>query len=183
VAPGIAKKVTSISMRLCLLSVALPAFAMTAVGGDQQLAGPATSPKRVLPANPPLTKVPPINLPATNKNKYLFTLPDGASFEVLGVCESPSGGKTWWGPDGTPLSRSPKGAGFDHRHDKSDHESGSRGNLCSQCARLRPQKSTRAPSLPESEPTTSNPSRRWLGQYRSPSLPRCCGPALERTSF
>src|SRR5262249_12786401 len=31
----------------------------------------------------------------------------GLTFRNLGVCESPSAGKPWWQPDGTPLERAP----------------------------------------------------------------------------
>jgi len=35
------------------------------------------------------------------------TLPNGAIAEFLGICENPSAGKQWWGPDGSPIAYVP----------------------------------------------------------------------------
>jgi hypothetical protein len=35
--------------------------------------------------------------------QLMATLPDGATVELVGVCEHPSAGKQWWRPDGTPI--------------------------------------------------------------------------------
>jgi len=43
----------------------------------------------------------------TPKSQWRATLPNGAVFEFIGICESPSGGKSWWGPDGSPLDAVP----------------------------------------------------------------------------
>ncbi len=36
-------------------------------------------------------------------SKWKATLPSGATVEFIGICENPSAGKQWWGPDGSPL--------------------------------------------------------------------------------
>lgn len=46
---------------------------------------------------------------ASGDKKYRITLPDGATFEILGVKEA-SIGNSWWLPDGSPLAHAPKGA-------------------------------------------------------------------------
>lgn len=43
--------------------------------------------------------------PATHK--WQATLGNGVTVEFIGVCENPSGGKSWWGPDGRPLGFEP----------------------------------------------------------------------------
>jgi hypothetical protein len=40
-------------------------------------------------------------------SKWRLDLPNGASVEFIGVCENPSGGQPWWGPDGSPLGFAP----------------------------------------------------------------------------
>jgi hypothetical protein len=40
-------------------------------------------------------------------SKWQVTLSNGARVEFVGVCENPSGGKQWWGPDGSPLGYAP----------------------------------------------------------------------------
>jgi len=40
-------------------------------------------------------------------SKWRVNLPNGASIEFIGVCKNPSGGKPWWGPDGSPLGYVP----------------------------------------------------------------------------
>jgi hypothetical protein len=40
-------------------------------------------------------------------SKWNVTLPNGAQVEFIGVCENPSAGRQWWGPDGSPLESSP----------------------------------------------------------------------------
>ncbi|HBG78470.1 MAG TPA: hypothetical protein DDW84_06465 [Phycisphaerales bacterium] len=37
------------------------------------------------------------------KNDFKATLSNGVTVELIGVCEHPSKGKQWWGPDGEPL--------------------------------------------------------------------------------
>ena len=39
--------------------------------------------------------------------KWRAELPNGATVEFTGICENPSGGKSWWGPDGSPLDGAP----------------------------------------------------------------------------
>ncbi|MHC4648563.1 MAG: hypothetical protein ACYTBJ_24160 [Planctomycetota bacterium] len=38
---------------------------------------------------------------------YSTTLPNGVTVEFFGICSNPSGGKQWWGPDGSLLEHSP----------------------------------------------------------------------------
>jgi len=40
-------------------------------------------------------------------SKWKATLPNGATAEFIGICEHPSAGKQWWGPDGSPLEHAP----------------------------------------------------------------------------
>jgi hypothetical protein len=40
-------------------------------------------------------------------SRWHIDLPFGASFEFLGLCENPSAGRSWWGPDGSPLDEAP----------------------------------------------------------------------------
>jgi hypothetical protein len=37
------------------------------------------------------------------ESKWKAELPNGIKVEFIGVCENPSAGKQWWGPDGSPL--------------------------------------------------------------------------------
>jgi len=37
------------------------------------------------------------------ESKWIAELQNGARVEFIGVCENPSAGKQWWGPDGSPL--------------------------------------------------------------------------------
>jgi hypothetical protein len=39
--------------------------------------------------------------------RWMRTLSNGATIEVLGVSPHPSGPNTWWKPDGTPLAQAP----------------------------------------------------------------------------
>ncbi len=41
------------------------------------------------------------------ESKWRVTLANGATVEFIGVCESPSVGKQWWGPDGSLLGYEP----------------------------------------------------------------------------
>ena len=41
------------------------------------------------------------------RQRLAATLPSGVEVELLGVCEHPSTGKTWWRPDGSPLAEAP----------------------------------------------------------------------------
>lgn len=47
------------------------------------------------------------NLSSSQPPKWRATLPNGAAVEFMGVCDNPSGGKPWWGPDGSPLGTPP----------------------------------------------------------------------------
>jgi hypothetical protein len=40
-------------------------------------------------------------------SKWQVTLSNGVIVEFIGLCENPSGGKAWWGPDGSPLESAP----------------------------------------------------------------------------
>jgi hypothetical protein len=40
-------------------------------------------------------------------SKWKVALPNGATIEFIGICENPSAGKKWWGPDGSPLDYAP----------------------------------------------------------------------------
>ena len=40
-------------------------------------------------------------------SKWQAVLPNEATVEFIGVCENPSGGKDWWGPDGSRLDAPP----------------------------------------------------------------------------
>ncbi|MBL7154796.1 MAG: hypothetical protein ISS79_13860, partial [Phycisphaerae bacterium] len=44
---------------------------------------------------------------ATAPSKWKTTLPNGATVRFVGICENPSAGKQWWGPDGTPIEYVP----------------------------------------------------------------------------
>ncbi len=37
------------------------------------------------------------------RSNWRAELPSGATVELIGICENPSAGKQWWGPDGSPL--------------------------------------------------------------------------------
>jgi len=39
--------------------------------------------------------------------KWKATLPNGATVEFVGICENPSAGRQWWGPDGTRIDYAP----------------------------------------------------------------------------
>jgi hypothetical protein len=41
------------------------------------------------------------------QSKWKVALPNGATVEFIGLCENPSAGKKWWGPDGSPLEYAP----------------------------------------------------------------------------
>lgn len=40
-------------------------------------------------------------------SKWKAALPNGATIEFIGICENPSAGKQWWGPDGSPIGYAP----------------------------------------------------------------------------
>jgi hypothetical protein len=40
-------------------------------------------------------------------SKWKVALPNGATVGFIGICENPSAGKKWWGPDGSPLEYAP----------------------------------------------------------------------------
>jgi len=40
-------------------------------------------------------------------SKWKAKLPNGAIVQFIGICENPSAGKQWWGPDGTPIDYVP----------------------------------------------------------------------------
>ena len=40
-------------------------------------------------------------------SKWKATLANGVGVEFIGICENPSAGKQWWGPDGSPLGHVP----------------------------------------------------------------------------
>ncbi len=40
-------------------------------------------------------------------SKWKVTLENGTTVEFIGICENPSAGKQWWGPDGSPLEYTP----------------------------------------------------------------------------
>ena len=40
-------------------------------------------------------------------SKWKVTLPNGATAEFIGICEHPSAGRQWWGPDGSPIEYAP----------------------------------------------------------------------------
>ena len=40
---------------------------------------------------------------------FRVVLPDGATVDLVGLCEYPSAGHEWWRPDGSPLGRVPAG--------------------------------------------------------------------------
>jgi RNA polymerase sigma factor (sigma-70 family) len=44
---------------------------------------------------------------AEEKGRWLYTLPNGGTIEVIGVSTHPSDPDTWWGPDGSPLAQPP----------------------------------------------------------------------------
>ncbi|MHC4570176.1 MAG: hypothetical protein ACYTE3_31035 [Planctomycetota bacterium] len=43
----------------------------------------------------------------TAPSKWKATLASGATVEFIGICENPSAGKQWWGPDGSPVAHVP----------------------------------------------------------------------------
>jgi len=42
-----------------------------------------------------------------SKSKWQAVLPSGTVFQFIGICNSPSGSRQWWGPDGGPLEAAP----------------------------------------------------------------------------
>jgi len=40
-------------------------------------------------------------------SEWRVNLPNGVTIEFIGLCENPSGGRQWWGPDGSPLGFAP----------------------------------------------------------------------------
>jgi len=46
-------------------------------------------------------------LTAAAPSKWKAKLPNGAIVQFIGICENPSAGKKWWGPDGTPMDYVP----------------------------------------------------------------------------
>ncbi len=45
--------------------------------------------------------------PSTPPSPWQVNLPNGATVEFIGVCDSPCGEKPWWGPDGSALQQGP----------------------------------------------------------------------------
>jgi hypothetical protein len=46
---------------------------------------------------------------ASAEDAYRVVLADGATVQLVGLCEYPSAGHDWWRPDGSPLGRVPAG--------------------------------------------------------------------------
>ncbi len=46
-------------------------------------------------------------MPIVPASKWWTRLPNGATVELVGICENPSAGKPWWGPDGSLLGYAP----------------------------------------------------------------------------
>ncbi len=46
-------------------------------------------------------------MPIVPASKWWIRLPNGAAVELVGICENPSAGKPWWGPDGSLLGYAP----------------------------------------------------------------------------
>lgn len=61
-------------------------------------------------------KVPPIPTTQPASSPWRVTLPSGVGVELIGVAESPSDGKPWWQPDGSPLARRPYEKSFASVH-------------------------------------------------------------------
>lgn len=40
-------------------------------------------------------------------SSWRMQLPNGVTLELVGICENPSAGRPWWGPDGSPLGYAP----------------------------------------------------------------------------
>jgi RNA polymerase sigma factor (sigma-70 family) len=97
--------------KLKLVSAAL----LTAVGlaaiGAGVLAQQATDdgqPGTPRPRPRPEAEAPPKPMrPSKERSRWVYTLPNGGTIEVIGVSTHPSGPNTWWGPDGSPLDQPP----------------------------------------------------------------------------
>jgi RNA polymerase sigma factor (sigma-70 family) len=101
---GVLKMMIWHKLRL-IAAGAVVALGLTARALPQQPApggAPAT--------RPPQTAVHPAEKPNETRSgdrRWVRSLPSGAIIEVIGVSPYPTGPKTWWRPDGTPLDRAP----------------------------------------------------------------------------
>ena len=86
------------------------AAALVAVGLTAGALAQQTSRNRIAASEPPKAEAPPSEKPskgAAADPRWVRTLSNGASIEVIGISAHPSGPDTWWRPDGTPLQQAP----------------------------------------------------------------------------
>ena len=99
-AEGVLKMMMWEQLRLVIIG-AFVAVGLTAEGLSQQ------APKnRLLGLPQPQTRAQPAEKPNAKPSadpRWLKSLPNGATVEVVGISSHPSGPDTWWRPDGTPL--------------------------------------------------------------------------------
>jgi len=101
-AEGALKSMSFMKMKSAVAAMVLIALAAGGVGGlAQQAAPPPNEPPALAPAPAPPS--------APTPNPYLRTTQGGGTIEIVGVSRWPSGPKTWWRPDGTPLDEPPGG--------------------------------------------------------------------------
>lgn len=101
-AEGALKSMSFMKMKSAVAAMVLIALAAGGVGGLAQQAAPP-------PNEPPALAPAPAPPPAPTPNPYLRKTQGGGTIEIVGVSRWPSGPKTWWRPDGTPLDEPPGG--------------------------------------------------------------------------
>jgi beta-lactamase regulating signal transducer with metallopeptidase domain len=80
-----------------LVAAALVGFS---IGSGKHAAGSGLSAEQMI-------RIASIMPTAAPRRPFRVTLPDGAEFEVVGVCEHPANGRAWWRADGSPLPIAP----------------------------------------------------------------------------
>jgi hypothetical protein len=71
------------------------------------LASAVVAAEDVSPANQPRSA-------SASDRAFRVELPDGATIELVGVCESPTRSDGWWRPDGVPFPKAPEGEAKDY---------------------------------------------------------------------
>ena len=65
----------------------------------------------------------PVAKPSKNADdRWVKKLPNGAVIELVGISTHPSGPKTWWSPDGSPLSEAPYASGSANTYPGGDEQ-------------------------------------------------------------
>ncbi|HEV8003679.1 MAG TPA: M56 family metallopeptidase [Planctomycetaceae bacterium] len=80
-----------------LVAAALVGFS---IGSGKHAAGSGLSAEQMI-------RIASIMPTAAPRGPFRMTLPDGAEFEVIGVCEHPTNGRAWWRADGSPIPIAP----------------------------------------------------------------------------